>query len=192
MSMMSSPEIWRIVNPGMEGAYGGVVGYEIEAMGAMTMLTPGDYMQRRAGFTNHTLWVTPFAQNDLFAAGDYPSVSTAGAGLPAWTAANRAVANTDVVAWLTMGFPTTYRVLKTGRSCQWRGTASRSGRWGSSVETRRSICRRCRSEALRGRGGMSEQSLQSGYGSFNRGRSRSGRRSGVVAWRTMTGGRAAA
>lgn len=83
MSMMSSPEIWRIVNPGMEGAYGGVVGYEIEAMGAMTMLTPGDYMQRRAGFTNHTLWVTPFAQNDLFAAGDYPSVSTAGAGLPA-------------------------------------------------------------------------------------------------------------
>ncbi len=104
MSMMSSPEIWRIVNPMVKGAYGAPVGYEIEAMGAMTMLTPDDYMQRRAGFTNHTLWVTPFAQNELYAAGDYPTVSTAGAGLPTWTAANRAVANTDVVAWLTMGF----------------------------------------------------------------------------------------
>ena len=104
MSMMSAPEIWRIVNPGVRSAYSGFVGYEIEAMGAMTMLTPDDYMQRRAGFTNHTLWVTPYKAEELYAAGDYPTVSTAGAGLPTWTAPNRGVANTDVVAWLTMGF----------------------------------------------------------------------------------------
>ena len=104
MSMMSAPEIWRIVNPGVRSAYSGFVGYEIEAMGAMTMLTPDDYMQRRAGFTNHTLWVTPYKADELYAAGDYPTVSTAGAGLPTWTAPNRGVANTDVVAWLTMGF----------------------------------------------------------------------------------------
>lgn len=103
-STMSEPEIWRIVNPGVPGAYGAPVGYEIDGHGALTLLSPDDYMQRRAGFTNHTLWVTPFRADELFAAGDYPTVSTAGDGLPKWTAANRSVANTDVVAWLTMGF----------------------------------------------------------------------------------------
>jgi primary-amine oxidase len=104
MSMMSAPEIWRIVNPNVKSTYSGPVGYEIEAMGAMTLLAPDDYMQKRAGFTNHTLWVTPFKQSELFAAGDYPTVGTAGQGLPTYTATNRAVANTDVVAWLTLGF----------------------------------------------------------------------------------------
>lgn len=104
MSMMSAPEIWRIVNPSVKGAYGTPVGYEIEAMGAMTLMSPDDYLLKRAGFTNHTLWVTPYRADELFAAGDYPTVSTAGQGLPTWTAANRPVANTDVVAWLTMGF----------------------------------------------------------------------------------------
>lgn len=104
MSSMNAPEIWRIVNPGVKSAYSGPVGYEIEAMGAMSLLSPDDYMQKRAGFTNHTLWVTPFKQNELFAAGDYPTLGTAGQGLPTWTASNRGVANTDVVAWLTMGF----------------------------------------------------------------------------------------
>jgi primary-amine oxidase len=104
MSMMSAPEIWRIVNPTVKGAYGTPVGYEIEAMGAMTLMSPDDYLRRRAGFTDHTLWVTPYRADELFSAGDYPTVSTAGQGLPTWTAANRPVANTDVVAWLTMGF----------------------------------------------------------------------------------------
>jgi len=103
-SPMNAPEVWRIVNPGVMGPYGAPVGYEIEGHGAMTLLSPDDYMQRRAGFTQHTLWVTPFRADELFAAGDYPSVSTEGAGLPAWTRANRSVANTDVVAWLTLGF----------------------------------------------------------------------------------------
>jgi primary-amine oxidase len=103
-STMNAPEIWRIVNPGVNGAYGAPVGYEIEAMGAMTLMSPDDYMQKRGGFTNHALWVTPYRRDELYAAGDYPSVSTGGAGLPTWTAANRSIANTDVVTWVTMGF----------------------------------------------------------------------------------------
>jgi primary-amine oxidase len=104
-STMSEPELWRIVNPSVPGPYGDPVGYEIAGgHGALTLLSPDDYMQKRAGFTNHTLWVTPLNQDELFAAGDYPSVSTAGDGLPKWTAANRAIANTDLVAWLTVGF----------------------------------------------------------------------------------------
>ncbi len=103
-STMNAPEIWRIVNSSVPGPYGGFVGYQIEGHSAMTLLAPDDYLQRRAGFTDHTLWVTPYARRELYAAGDYPTMSTAGEGLPRWTSANRAIAKQDIVAWLTMGF----------------------------------------------------------------------------------------
>ncbi|MCU0633711.1 MAG: hypothetical protein MUE41_02460 [Gemmatimonadaceae bacterium] len=103
-SPMQAPELWRIVNPSVRNPYGTPVGYEIEGHGAMSLLAPDDYMQRRAGFTEHTLWITPYAANERFAAGEYPTNSTAGDGLPKWTAANRPIANRDIVAWLTLGF----------------------------------------------------------------------------------------
>ncbi|MCU0647456.1 MAG: hypothetical protein MUF00_05645 [Gemmatimonadaceae bacterium] len=103
-SPMTAPELWRITNTGVKNPYGDPVAYEIEGHGAMSLLAPDDYMQQRAGFTNHTLWVTPYAADERFAAGDYPTNSVAGDGLPKWTAANRAIANRDIVAWLTLGF----------------------------------------------------------------------------------------
>jgi primary-amine oxidase len=72
--------------------------------GAMSLMTPDDWMVKRAGFINHMLWVTPYRQDELFAAGSYPTLSTSGEGLPTWTAANRPIENTDVVAWVTVGF----------------------------------------------------------------------------------------
>jgi primary-amine oxidase len=104
MSPMSAPEVWRIVNPAEKNAFGWPVGYEIEAHGAMSLLSPDDYMTKRARFIDHTLWVTPYAANELFAAGDYPTNSVAGDGLPKWTAANRSIAKTDVVTWVSLGF----------------------------------------------------------------------------------------
>ena len=104
MSPMSAPEVWRIVNPSKKNAFGWPVGYEIEAHGAMSLLTEDDYMAKRARFIDHTLWVTPYAANELFAGGDYPTNSVEGDGLPRWTAANRAIANTDLVAWVSLGF----------------------------------------------------------------------------------------
>jgi primary-amine oxidase len=104
MSPMNAPEVWRIVNPAQKNAFGWPVGYEIEGHGAMSLMSPDDYMLQRAGFVNHTLWTTPYSPTELFAGGDYPTNSVAGAGLPKWTSANRAIANTDVVTWLTLGF----------------------------------------------------------------------------------------
>lgn len=104
MAPMSAPEIWRIVNPAVANPYGWPVGYEIEGHGAMSLMTPDDYMRKRAGFVDHTLWVTPYAPGELYASGDYPTNSVAGDGLVKWTAANRPIANTDLVAWLTLGF----------------------------------------------------------------------------------------
>jgi primary-amine oxidase len=102
---MTAPELWRVVNPAVKGAYGDPVGYEIGGgHGAMTLMLPDDYLQQRAAFTNHTLWVTPHAAAELYAAGDYPTGGVAGDGLAKWTAANRPVADTDVVVWYSMGF----------------------------------------------------------------------------------------
>lgn len=105
MSMMTEPQVWRFVNPAVKGVAGDPVAYQI-AMdhGAMSLMTPDDWMVKRAGFINHMLWVTPYRQEELFAAGNYPTLSPKGDGLPTWTAANRPIENTDVVAWVTVGF----------------------------------------------------------------------------------------
>jgi len=102
---MEQPEIWRVVNPNVKSPLGYPVGYEL--MGgenAMSLLVPDDYPQKRAGFTDYQIWVTPYRENERYAAGDYPTQSKGGDGLPAWTKANRPIENTDIVLWYTMGF----------------------------------------------------------------------------------------
>ncbi len=71
---------------------------------AVPMLSQDDFPQRRAGFTNHHLWVTPFHPRERYAAGVYPNQSKGGDGLPRWTSANRSIEDTDIVLWYTLGF----------------------------------------------------------------------------------------
>jgi primary-amine oxidase len=102
---MEQPEVWRVVNPNVKSPLGYPVGYEV--MGgdnAMSLLVPEDSPQKRAGFTDYHVWVTPYSENERYAAGDYPMQSKGGDGLPAWTKANRAIENTDIVLWYTIGF----------------------------------------------------------------------------------------
>ena len=102
---MEQPEIWRVINPNVKNSMGYPVGYEIvPGENAMSLLLPEDYPQRRAGFTDYQLWVTRYQENERYAAGDYPSSSKGGDGLPAWTKANRGIEDTDIVLWYTMGF----------------------------------------------------------------------------------------
>jgi primary-amine oxidase len=49
------------------------------------------------------LWVTPYEEKEMFAAGDYPNQHAGGDGLESWTQQNRPVHNTDIVVWYTMG-----------------------------------------------------------------------------------------
>ncbi len=99
-----SPALWRFVNPALKGRMGYAPSYQIKAGHSdEAMLDKDDYPQRRAGFTEHALWVTPYRPDELYAAGDYPTQSMGGDGLPAWTATNRPIENTDIVAWYTFG-----------------------------------------------------------------------------------------
>ena len=58
---------------------------------------------KRAGFMTKHLWVTPYDPAEMDAAGDYPNQHPGGAGLPAYTKANRNLDNTDLVVWYTFG-----------------------------------------------------------------------------------------
>jgi primary-amine oxidase len=103
-STLSAPEFWRVVNHDVVGPQGYPSGYLLEGHGAKTLLSPDDYLQRRAAFTDHTIWTTPMVPSELYAAGDYPTASVAGQGLPEWTRNNRPIADTDIVLWYTIGF----------------------------------------------------------------------------------------
>ncbi len=99
------PEMWRVINPSVRNSVGYPVGYEIVPGDyAASLLSPDDYPQQRAGFTDYTLWVTPYRSDERYAAGDYPTQSRGGDGLPSWTKANRPIENTDLVVWYTMGY----------------------------------------------------------------------------------------
>jgi primary-amine oxidase len=103
--MMEHPALWRVVNPNVKGPLGYPVGYEIApGHNAISLMSGDDYPQRRAGFIDHQLWVTPYRPEERYAAGDYPTQSHGGDGLPAWTKGNRPIENTDIVVWYTMGF----------------------------------------------------------------------------------------
>ena len=96
---------WRVVNPDVRNRLGAPVGYKLLPQGTPTLLAKGDSLHaRRAGFARHNLWVTPYAPDELdAAAGAFTNLHPGGAGLPAYTANDRPLENTDVVVWHTVG-----------------------------------------------------------------------------------------
>jgi len=101
---MMEPSLWRVVSEDRRNAVGYPTSYQL--MPGMTMppvTGDDDYARRRAGFTSHVLWVTPYRAAERYAAGDYPTRSPAGQGLPDWTSANRPIENADLVLWYTIG-----------------------------------------------------------------------------------------
>ena len=102
----SRPAVWRIINPNADGPMGHAPGYVLRPGNsvAYSLLSDDDAPAQRAGFTEHQLWVTPMNPGERYAAGMYVNQSEPGQGLPAWTAANRSVENTDIVLWYTAGF----------------------------------------------------------------------------------------
>jgi len=95
---------WMVVNERRHNRLGQPVGYKL-VPGATTypLAHPESSIGRRAAFMYHHLWVTPFAADERYPAGEHPFQHPGGAGLPAWTNADRATADTDVVLWYVFG-----------------------------------------------------------------------------------------
>ena len=96
---------WRVTNPDVRNGLGQPVGYQLlPVMSTPTLLAdPSSSVGRRAGFARYNLWATPYRADERRAAGDYPNQHAGGDGLPAWTAADRPLVDTDVVLWYTFG-----------------------------------------------------------------------------------------
>ncbi len=101
---LEKPALWRVLSTTQKNHVGYPTSYHVApGKTASSLLSMDDYPRRRAGFINHHLWVTPYHAKELFAAGDFPTLSKPGMGLPTWTKKNRSLEGGDVVLWYTMG-----------------------------------------------------------------------------------------
>jgi primary-amine oxidase len=95
---------WLVVNPEATNALGGPTAYKlVPGENVRALAHPDSSIARRAGFIAHHLWVTRYEASERHAAGDYPNQHPGGAGLPAWVQADRALVNTDLVLWYSLG-----------------------------------------------------------------------------------------
>ncbi|OLL72755.1 Monoamine oxidase [Pseudonocardia sp. Ae168_Ps1] len=103
--------VWHVVNTEKTNALGQPVGYVLHPHGQPTLLAdPASSIAARAAFATKALWVTRYDPAERYPAGDFVNQNPGGAGLPAWTAADRDVDGQDVVLWHTFGlthFPRT-------------------------------------------------------------------------------------
>jgi primary-amine oxidase len=96
--------VWRVANPQQRNALGEPVAYRLVPHGNVQAMASADSsVAKRATFMTKHLWVTPHDDRERHAAGDFPYQHPGGAGLPAWTAADRPIEATDVVLWYTVG-----------------------------------------------------------------------------------------
>jgi primary-amine oxidase len=110
---------WKIVNFDSLNRVGDPVGYKfVPGDNSFPMGSPNAWWRKRAGFVNHHVWVTPFAEEERFGAGDFPNQSSGGDGLIRWTEQDRPIDSADVVFWYTFGHthiprPEDYPVMPT-------------------------------------------------------------------------------
>ena len=95
---------WKVVNTGARNSLGGPIGYKLVPGGTFPpLLDPASPVLRRARAIEHALWVTPYRPDERWPCGEFPAYSEEDAGLPAWTAQNRPIEDTDVVLWYVFG-----------------------------------------------------------------------------------------
>ncbi len=95
---------WKVVNEGSLNHVGTPVAYKLVPGAALPHMLPEDSpVLRTAEALRHTLWVTPYRPDERWPCGQFPNQSLTDDGLPAWTAADRSIENTDVVLWYVFG-----------------------------------------------------------------------------------------
>lgn len=95
---------WKVVSASARNALGDPTGFAlIPGENSAPYLLESSPVRQKGRFIDHHLWVTRYAEDELYAAGPYPNQSAAGQGLPAWTSADRDLDGKDVVVWYTFG-----------------------------------------------------------------------------------------
>jgi primary-amine oxidase len=95
---------WKVFQPSRRNALGHFAGYLLQPGSSATpyfQLTA--QIAGRAPFTAHSLWVTRWHEDEWHAAGDFPSRTTPGPGLPEWIADDEPLDDEDLVVWHVVG-----------------------------------------------------------------------------------------
>ena len=100
----ASARHWRIANATKVNHVGHAPAYLLIPGETVAMMAGRESaIHGRAGFVQKQLWVTPYDAAQKYPAGDYPNQSEPGQGIPSWVAADREIADADVVLWYTVG-----------------------------------------------------------------------------------------
>jgi len=117
---------WRVVNEGATNRFGQPTGYKLLPADTATLFPIHARVAGRAGFATQNMWVTPSSDSERFPAGDHVTQSEPeNQGLPTWTAADRPIADTDIVVWHVFGLthaarPEDFPVMPTEYArCTW-------------------------------------------------------------------------
>ena len=96
----NAARFWKIESAEARNGLGRPTAYKLLPLSPVpTFSDPQSMVARRATFMMRQLWVTAYHPDEIFAAGRYPNQSSGGDGLPAWTAADRPLVDTDIVVW---------------------------------------------------------------------------------------------
>jgi primary-amine oxidase len=102
---IAHPAMWRFVNEATKNSLGQQTSFAImPGETGISLLPSTEWPQKRAGWSEHNLWVTPYDPKERYASGVYLMGSTGEDSLPEWTKQGRSIMNTDIVAWYTVGF----------------------------------------------------------------------------------------
>ncbi|MFF1574503.1 primary-amine oxidase [Leifsonia sp. NPDC058292] len=100
----AAARVWEVTSADRRNLVGKPTAYHLVPQGGATLMAqPEATVSARATFATKHLWATAFDQAERFPAGDYPNAHAGGAGLPAWTAADRSLEESDIVLWHVFG-----------------------------------------------------------------------------------------
>jgi primary-amine oxidase len=96
---------FKIVNPGVKNAVNGAsVAYKLHVPPMQPILAdPESFHHRRAEFADHSIYVTRYAEGELFAGGLYTNQSRGGTGVRTWANRKDSLKGGDPVLWVQFG-----------------------------------------------------------------------------------------
>jgi primary-amine oxidase len=95
---------WKIVNSSKTNHAGEAVGYKLmPGENILPFAHPESSVIKRGTYMTKHLWVTPYQPEERYPTGEYPNQHPGGDGLPKWTQNDRAIVDTDIVVWYTLG-----------------------------------------------------------------------------------------
>jgi primary-amine oxidase len=116
---------WLVVSSQSVNSLGGRPAYKLVPGGSFPpMIDESSPAFQRAQVIGHTLWVTPYEPSERWPSGEFPNLSAADNGLPAWTERNRPIQDTDIVLWYVFGLhhltrPEDWPVMPADRTSFW-------------------------------------------------------------------------